>query len=206
MKQTFIFLVAVTLLFLTACGGGDDNGKSEQTISFGPLAPHNLSERSFELDAKASSNLQVSFKSSDLSVATVNGKTVTLLKKGTTTITASQSGNDTYFEAPNVPRALVVNEDNDPDKQTQTITFNLTVVEWKSSQGSLTLEATASSGLPVSFSSNLSYVVISGNILSLEYTGAHYNENVIITASQAGNNEYNAAATVSRVLHVSHED
>jgi len=191
---------------LTSCGGNDDSGKADQTISFSSLTPHNLSEQSFELNATASSGLPVSFTSSDPTIATVSEKTVHLLKSGTIFITASQSGNDAYFEAPSVRQKLVINSDNDPDKKNQTITFDLSVSEWKYSQGELTLEATASSGLPVTFTTTHPFVSITGNTLNLIYTGTHYDNEAVIVASQAGNAEYNAAPNVSKTLHVSHDN
>jgi hypothetical protein len=198
----FLFIV---LVLFTSCGE-KNNGKQEQTISFGNLLPHNLSEGAFELTATASSGLPVSFASSNSSIASINGNTVTLRAKGTVEITASQPGNDEYFEAPNIVRSLIINEDNNPDKSDQTITFTLSVSEWTYGSGDLILEATASSGLPVVFSSDYPYVSITGNVLRLTYEGVHYDANATITASQPGNDEYNAAPNVSRTLHVQHND
>ncbi|MDR0725380.1 MAG: Ig-like domain-containing protein [Prevotellaceae bacterium] len=206
MKHLKLFTVMLTILLLAACGG-DDNTRIQQTISFDPLLPHNLSEGSFRLSATASSGLPVTFASSDPTVASINGETVTLHRKGTVTVTATQPGNDSYFEAPAINRDLVINEDNNPDKQDQTITFELNVVSLNYLDArTLTLEATASSGLPVTFSSNHRFVRINGNVLELLYEGEHYDDNATITASQAGNDEYNAAPNVSRTLRVIHED
>lgn len=199
------FTILLMMLVLTASCGGDD-GKKEQTISFDPLTPHNLSEASFALNATASSGLTVAFASSNPSIAAINGKTVTFLRKGSVEITATQAGNDEYFEAPGVKRTLVINEDNNPDKKTQEITFNLSVNEWTFDSGVLTLEATSSSGLPVTFSSEFRYVNINGSSLQLTYEGVHYDDYAIVTASQAGNDEYNAAPNVSRTLHVTHSE
>src|SRR6185369_10211931 len=63
---------------------------------------------------------------------------------------------------------------------------------------SLTLVATTSSGLPVSYtSSNTSVATVSGNVVTFVGGGI-----AIITASQAGNVNYNPAIEVSRVLIV----
>ncbi|MDR1455268.1 MAG: hypothetical protein LBJ01_06425 [Tannerella sp.] len=199
-------LSAAMLLSFSACGGGEDNGKSEQAITFDVLAPRNLSERFFELNATASSGLPVSYASSESSVAAISGRTVTLLKKGTTNITASQAGNGAYFEAAQITRLLTVNEDNNDRKKNQTITFELSVTELNFNEGELTLEATASSGLPVSFTANHINVAIEGTLLKLTYTGSHYDDDVTVTASQEGNDEYNAAPNVSRGLHIKHDE
>ena len=64
--------------------------------------------------------------------------------------------------------------------------------------GSIELTATASSGLPVTFSSgNTAIASISGNTLSLLSPG-----NVVISATQEGNQNYNAAESVARSLTV----
>jgi hypothetical protein len=158
------------------------------------------------LTATASSGLPVSFASSDPNVASVSGETVTLHKKGTVVITATQPGNDSYFEAPAIKRDLDINEDNVASKKDQTIEFKLNVTELNYAVGVLTLEAVASSGLPVTFYSSHRFVRIEGNTLTLLYEGTHYDDNATIVASQAGNDEYNAAPNVSRTLRVVHDE
>jgi hypothetical protein len=204
MKHILFLALSMMAVLSTACGG-DDNGKSEQSISFDALQPRNLSEGSFQLRATASSGLPVTFSGSDPATAVVNGTSVTLLKAGTVVITASQPGNDNYYEAPGISRTLVVSEDNNPDKRDQVITFNLLAAEWKSSYGDLTLEAGASSGLPVTFmTSNPEIAAVSGNILLLQ-DGLYTNESITITAFQTGNAEYNAAPVVSQTISVTHD-
>jgi hypothetical protein len=209
MKQLFITRHLSLLFMLTAlfssCGG-EDKTKAEQTISFNPLTPHNLSEKTLELNATASSGLSVSFTSSDPSIASVSGKTASLNKAGTVTITASQAGNDSYFQAPSIRQTLLVNEDNNTQKESQTITFNLSVDTWTFVAGELALEATSSSGLPVTFSSTNPHVTISGSTLKLIYNGTHFDEDAYIVASQEGNDEYNAAPNVSKKLRILHEE
>ncbi|MDR1371614.1 MAG: hypothetical protein LBJ17_00605 [Dysgonamonadaceae bacterium] len=205
MKHIQFISVSILLLFV-ACSGDSDSTKQEQTITFNTLEPHNLSENTFELSATASSSLPVTFSSSDNTVASVSGRTVTLKKEGKTTITASQSGDENWFEARKVTRELTVNDDVSSSKKEQTITFAFETEEWFASQGELTLEATASSGLTVTFSSNSGKVRISGNKLTLLDTGSHYeNEEITITASQSGNEEWKAAANVAVKLIITHD-
>jgi len=104
---------------------------------------------------------------------------------------------------------LTINEDNNVVKKNQIITFALNDTVWKVSKGYLTLNATASSGLAVTFtSSNIAYASITGNLLEVS-SGAIVGNNdgvlVVITASQAGNYLYNAAPTVSHTLRVIHD-
>jgi hypothetical protein len=208
MKQFNIFLpLCVLLATLSSCGSSGI--KENQTIAFDNLAPHNLSEGSFILKATASSGLQVTFLSSDTTIATVRDSAVTFHSPGTVEITAVQQGNAKYYQAALVIRSLIINEDNNAVKKNQTISFVLNETVWKLSQGTLTLNATASSGLAVTFtSSNISYALITGNLLTVSsgaIAGNNNGEIVVITASQAGNYEYNSAPTVTDTLNVIHD-
>jgi uncharacterized repeat protein (TIGR03803 family) len=83
-------------------------GKLNQTISFEPLSVKLKGDPSFTLTASASSGLPVTFATSDPSVATIADATVTILKPGTVSITASQLGNLDYYFAPSVEQSLVI--------------------------------------------------------------------------------------------------
>ncbi|MCZ8216279.1 MAG: choice-of-anchor D domain-containing protein, partial [Cyclobacteriaceae bacterium] len=132
-----------------------------------------------------SADLPVQFVSSDVSVATINGNIVSIVGAGTTTITASQPGNDSFQAAPGVARELVVQKAN------QIITFALPASANFTSNG-LSLQATSSAGLVVNFSSSANSIAnITGNALAFVTPGT-----VQITASQAGNTNYNAASNV----------
>ncbi|SLM27716.1 exported hypothetical protein [Desulfamplus magnetovallimortis] len=143
------------------------------------------------MTAIASSGLSVSYSSSNPSVATVSGSTVTIVDVGTTTITASQGGNGTYNPAPNVSQILTVN------KADQTINFGAPAAK-NCGDDDFTLTATASSGLAVSFSiSNTNVATISGSTVTIVGAGT-----TTVTATQAGNENYNAAADVQQNLTV----
>jgi hypothetical protein len=81
---------------------------ANQTISFGALPNHTLSDPPFTVSATASSGLAVSFSSLTTAVCTVSGNTVSLLTTGTCTIRASQAGNANYSPAPNVDQSFTV--------------------------------------------------------------------------------------------------
>lgn len=165
--------------------------KQNQTITFAPLTAKTFGDANFNLAATASSTLPVSYVSSNTSVATIVGSTVTIVGAGTTTITASQAGNEIFNAAPNVPRDLVVNKAN------QTITFNALPAK-ALGDAPFTLGATASSGLTVSYvSANTAIATIAGNTVTLVAVGS-----VTIHANQAGNNNYNAATQVSQTFCV----
>lgn len=61
----------------------------------------------FTISASASSGLPLTISSSDITVASITGNTVVIKKPGTTTLTVSQNGNDTYYPA-QVQKVLVV--------------------------------------------------------------------------------------------------
>lgn len=158
-----------------------------QTITFNPLPSKNYGDPAFALTATASSGLPVSFTSSNPAVATISGNTVTIIGGGTTNITASQAGNATYCSPAGVIQTLTVNKIN------QSITFSPLALKTPSDPA-FTLTATASSGLPVSYtSSNTAVATISGNTVTLIGTGT-----TTITASQAGNANYNPATSIQQ--------
>ncbi|TDN96663.1 cadherin-like domain-containing protein [Sunxiuqinia elliptica] len=165
--------------------------KLDQNITFSQFASRTYGDADFNLIAKASSGLPVSYSSSNTSVATIAGNTVTILGAGSTSITASQSGNSTYNSATNVVRTLSVN------KASQSIDFSLpgsiTIDE-----GSITLVASSTSSLSVVFSSSDEEVAtIDENTLNLITPGM-----VNIKANQAGNNNYLPAPEVTIQLEI----
>nr|WP_284694772.1 MBG domain-containing protein [Geomonas sp. Red32] len=88
-------------------------GLASQTITFNPVPAKTYGAADFDLSfTPGASGEPVTFASSDSSVATVSGATVTIVGAGTATITASQPGNANYASATaqqdlNVAKALV---------------------------------------------------------------------------------------------------
>jgi hypothetical protein len=82
--------------------------KSSQTITFGSLASKTYGDANFVLGATVSSGLPITYTSSNPSVATISGNTVTITGVGTTTITASQPGNVNYNAATSIAQVLTV--------------------------------------------------------------------------------------------------
>lgn len=85
------------------------SGEQDQTITFDALSAVTYGDASFDLTATASSGLEVSYVSSDETVASISGSTVTIVGVGTTTITASQAGDAVFNPAPTVDQDLLVN-------------------------------------------------------------------------------------------------
>jgi len=92
-KRLLALAAACTLTLLAACGGSHDG------VPLGEFPAMSATEGDapFELKAPTSkSPAAFSFDSSDKTVATVNGKVVTVLAAGTTTITARQGELGSY--------------------------------------------------------------------------------------------------------------
>ncbi len=168
-------------------------GKLSQTITFAPLTPKAPGDADFNAGAISTSGLTISYSSSNPAVATVSASGVIhIAGVGTTTITASQAGNASYFAATDIDQVLTV------AKKSQSITF-AAIAEKRVTDADFSPGATASSGLAITYtSSNTAVATISaeGNI---HIVGPGTTS---ITALQAGNATYNAAASVQQTLTV----
>jgi|GEM_PF-2746290 len=162
--------------------------KANQTITFNPLTPVSFGDQRFTLTAQSSSGLPLNYVSSNSSVATVSGSTVTIVGAGITTISAMQQGNLNYHAAVNVLRTLLVSRANQ-------IVFFTPVLNTPLASGTVLLQATSSSGLPINFSSSdPSMATLSGNTATLHSAGK-----LTFTASQSGNQNYNATAVTQTI-------
>ena len=178
--------------------------KVPQTIAFNALSDASLQAKNYALSASASSGLAVSFTSSDSTVASVNGSSLELHKGGSITITASQGGDDNFSAAPVVTQPLTVIDDT---QQAQTITWNQTLGSRAFGLADLNLTAAASSNLPIRYLSSDATIaqivngsgVADANGTFLEVVGAG---SATITATQAGNGQYQAASPVAKSLTV----
>lgn len=169
-------------------------GLNNQTITFNPLPDKLVSDAPFSVSATASSGLPVSFASLTSAVCTVNGNTVTLLTTGTCTIQATQPGNASFNAAPPVAQSFAVKS---TQKSDQTITF-AKPADKQLGDLPFALSASASSGLPVSFTSNTPGVcTVSGNSVTLIAVGT-----CSITATQDGNASVNPATPVTQSFAV----
>ena len=164
---------------------------TEQTITFANPGDQEMPTGTVSLTATADSGLTVSLASSTASVCTVSGTTLSLVAEGTCTITASQAGSGDYLAADDVERSFTVS------KASQTITF-ADPGSKALSLGSFTASSSADSGLTVSMASSTGSVCsVTGFTVSLLATGT-----CTLTASQAGNSNYDAATNVERSFSV----
>lgn len=88
--------------------------KQQQDISFKLPAGINADLGTLQLSAIASSGLGVNYTSSNPSVATISGNKLTVVGEGVTNITARQSGNAFFKEAPSVTKRLEIHPPTDP--------------------------------------------------------------------------------------------
>jgi hypothetical protein len=164
--------------------------KQNQIITFNTLENKKYGSGNFDLGATASSELTVSYESSNTAVATVSGKSVTIVGVGTTSITATQAGDTHYNAAPPVERSLTITEGD------QVITFS-DIPEKSVASAAFDLEATSNTNTAITYeSANTAVATISGKKVTIVGVGTSE-----ITASQAATDLYNAAQ-VTKTLTV----
>jgi gliding motility-associated-like protein len=84
--------------------------KASQSISFAAIAAKIYGDPSFLLgSANSSAGLPVTYTADDPTIVSITGNVATILKAGSTSITASQAGNTFFNPAPDVIQMLTVN-------------------------------------------------------------------------------------------------
>jgi hypothetical protein len=169
-------------------------GKGNQTITFNALGNKVYGDPPFGVSASATSGLTVVFSSDTPGVCTVSGTTVTIVAPGTCTIRAKQGGNVDWNPAPDVTQSFTV------AKASQTITFNA-LADRRLDQSPLTVSASASSGLTVSFSAAGQCHLSGATTVVLDAIGT-----CTITASQPGDANWAAAPDVIRSFNITMGD
>ena len=166
--------------------------RSQQTIAFGTIPAQSVNS-TLVLTATASSGLTVSFTSTTPAICKISGSTASLLTAGTCTIQASQAGSSVYGAAPTATQSFAVNP------LSQTITFTTISPQAVNTSAGVTLTATASSGLAVSFVSTTPAIcTVSGSTVTLLALGT-----CIVQANQPGDGVvYAAAPTVTQSFTV----
>lgn len=175
-NATYAAAVPVNLSFNI----GDDS----QTISF-PGMPNTIALATFVPSATASSGLPVVITSTTPSICALAPPRYIVFQAltiGTCTLAANQAGNATYSVAATVTQSFQVTG------APQTITFAA-----PSPAKTFTLSASASSGLPVTFSTGSTACSVSGNTVTELSSG-----DCLLQADQAGNNVYAPAPPVTQ--------
>jgi gliding motility-associated-like protein len=164
--------------------------KIAQMVSFPVLPEKKYGDPPFSILASSPSGLGFTYGSSNLRVATILTRTVTIRGAGKSEITAFQSGNATYAPARFTRLLNVIKGD-------QTITFN-PLPSKTYGDSDFNPGAASSSGLTVTYTSdNNSVATVTGGFIHINGAGS-----AVITASQAGNANYNPAADVQQILTV----
>lgn len=161
--------------------------KQNQTIAFAPLANQVFGAADFPLGATASSELAVSYTASG--ACTVTGNTVDVVSVGSCTITASQAGNEFYNAAADVSHTFEIGVAD------QVISF-APLAGKTYGAADFAPGATSSSGLAVNYAVSGS-CVLNGSDIHITAIGT-----CTITATQPGNESYNAAAAVSHSFEI----
>jgi hypothetical protein len=122
--------------------------QSDQIITFNPIPQKNYGDSTFILNATSSSNLPITYTSSNLSVATISGNVVTIVGAGKTTITASQAGNANYLPATST-QTLTVNNSSTSNIENTRIDISNISVSPNPSGGSVELKFSLNTPSPV---------------------------------------------------------
>lgn len=201
LKKHLGVLACTVSALLAGCGGGGpgdgdpvDLGQA-QSITFS-AAPTLVAGGTATVQATATSGLAVTYGSSTPTICSVGASTglVSGLAAGSCVITANQAGDATWASAAQVTQTIQVTGD-----QVQTITFGsaptLAVHDLAS------VQATASSGLAVSYSSltTATCSVQSGSGLITALASG----TCTVAANQAGNASYAAATQVTQTVTIS---
>ncbi|MCC5807047.1 MAG: hypothetical protein JJU00_12030 [Opitutales bacterium] len=162
-------------------------------IDFPALADAAFGDAPVALAASASSSLPVSFELVS-GPAELDGDVLTLTGAGEVTVRALQGGDAFHAAAAPVERSFTV------ARAAQTISFDVPAAVTLGS-APLELEASASSGLPVSLALVSGPGELDGGVLTITGSGS-----VVVEASQSGDADWAAAAAVTRTITVTSVD
>lgn len=166
--------------------------KHQSYITFKPNTDKLSVGSSWSDPAFLSEGLDLLYTSSDPSILSVEGNTLTALSAGTVTLTASFAGNDKWTPATASKTVTVT------DLLTQQINWAQSFLHLRPDAAPLTLTATATSGLPVSYAvGNTDIVRVENGQLVVVGEGT-----TTLTATQSGNELYAAASPLTETVVV----
>lgn len=159
--------------------------KAAQSISFtAPDGQTYAPSRSVALSASATSGLETSFSSSTPDVCTISGTNAIVVAAGSCSVTASQDGDANYGSAESVTVSFTIS------KAGQEIVFSEPDSQVYEPDRQVTLTASTSSGLPLTFGSEtLSVCTVEGNVATIKSTGT-----CTIIVSQEGDGNYESGS------------
>jgi gliding motility-associated-like protein len=167
-----------------------------QTITFAPIADKTMGDPDFLLLASSTNaSIPIVYTSDNPAVAVIENNKVIIKGVGTANITASQAGNSIYTAATSVTRSVTVVA---LVQQEQTVTFAPIGNKIYGDVGFDPRANSSNSTIPITYSSdNNAVAVIIDNKIVIKGVGT-----ANITASQAGNNAYKPAASVTQPFTV----
>jgi hypothetical protein len=165
--------------------------KASQTITFLAVSDRTFGDADFSVSASASSGLVVTFAATGQCTVTPDGSVVHLTGAGSCTLTASQAGDDNYEPAADVPQTFAI------ARASQAITFNA-LPDKILGDPDFSVSASASSGLAVAFAAS-GPCTVTPDGATVHLTGGG---SCTITASQAGDVNFNAAPDVPQTFAI----
>jgi len=164
--------------------------KNPQVITFAQPANRTFGSAPAALVASSDSGLTVTFAVVS-GPATVSGNVLTLTGAGDVVVRASQVGDPNTAAATPVTRTITI------DKADQVITFDAPA-SVEQADSPVTLVATSTSGLAVAFAVQSGPGTVDGDELTITAgTGT-----IVVRATQAGDDNYNAATPVDESIDV----
>jgi sugar lactone lactonase YvrE len=166
--------------------------QASQTITFtAPTSPVTYGVSPIALVATGGASVNAVVYSVVSGPATVSGSTLTITGAGMVVVAANQAGNANYSAAAQVTQSIVVNT------ASQTINFTAPASPVTYGVSPITLSASSTSGLAVTFSVVSGPGTVSGSTLTITGVGP-----VVVAANQAGNTNYSAATQVTQSIVV----
>ena len=165
--------------------------KAAQSITFEKIPQKKASDPAFHLSAVATSGLPVGFRILSGPV-TISGSTITLTGSGTVLLEAFQNGDEHYAAAAVRQSFIAEPASYTATKLNQIIDFPAIT---SPAEGEIDLAASSSSGLPVGYRVQSGPATLAGSKVILTGVGT-----VVVEAFQSGDEHYNAATVVERIL------
>ncbi|MDI9356384.1 MAG: FG-GAP-like repeat-containing protein [Chitinophagaceae bacterium] len=182
-----------------------DPSKKNQTIIFDAIPPKNTKSPNFLLNATATSGYSLSYQITNTNIADISLRNVIIKQAGTTFITAYQEGDEEFNPAEPVSQILTVTDPDDTTivhiKKNQYITFPIPDIVTQGVDKFFILKASASSGLNITYITlDTSFIKITNDIVTPQNISITTPQTITITALQSGDNIYNPAPAVNRLL------
>jgi Collagen triple helix repeat (20 copies) len=200
-NTAFLTGLASNPVFLNALSAHIQNGsnnfglavKQNQTLTFPAIAAVTYASNAAKITLSATSSAgltNVTFSSANGSVATIVSNSLTVVGAGSTTITAGQSGN-ALWNPVSASQTFVVRP------ITQTISFPAIPVQVSVSGQKVTLNATSSAKLPITYSvANTAIAMLSSsNTITIIGSGT-----TTVTATNVGTQNYTPAGAAQALI------